>query len=59
LANYVSGLSSLRAVLPHYTLLYYHRKLSYVKYAVPLRGVYAIDETKVRLVRERVQKLKT
>ena len=49
LANYVSGLSSWRAVLPHSTLLYYHRRLSYVKYAVPLSGVYAIDETKVRL----------
>ena len=35
------------------TLLYYHRGLSYVKYAVPLSGVYAIDKTKVRLVRGR------
>jgi hypothetical protein len=26
-----------------------HRGLSYVKYAVPLSIVYAIDETKVRL----------
>ena len=50
LANYVSGLSSWRAVLPHSTLLYYHRRLSYVRYAVPLSGVYAIDETKVRLI---------
>ena len=50
LANYVSGLSSWRTVLPHSTLLYYHRRLSYVRYAVPLSGVYAIDETKVRLV---------
>ncbi|WP_016730715.1 IS6 family transposase [Saccharolobus islandicus] len=49
LANYVSGLSSWRAVLPHSTLLYYHRRLSYVKYAVPLSGIHAIDETKVRL----------
>ena len=46
LANYVSGLSSWRAVLPHSTLLYYHRRLSYVRYAVPLSGVYVIDETK-------------
>ena len=46
LANYVSGLSSWRAVLPHSTLLYYYRRLSYVKYAVPLSGVYVIDETK-------------
>jgi len=30
-----------------------HRGLSYVKYAVPLSIVYAIDETKVRLVRGR------
>jgi len=37
--------------LPHSTLLYYYRRLSYVKYAVPLSG--AIDETKVRLVRGR------
>ncbi|MEJ2772175.1 IS6 family transposase [Stygiolobus sp. CP859M] len=50
LANYVSGLSSWRVVLPHSTLLYYHRRLSYVRYAVPLSGVYAIDETKVRLI---------
>lgn len=48
LANYVSGLSSWRAVLPHSTLLYYYRRLSYVKYAVSLSG--AIDETKVRLI---------
>lgn len=54
LANYVSGLSSWRVVLPHSTLLYYHRRLSYVKYAVPLSCVYAIDETKVRLVRGEV-----
>lgn len=50
LADYVSGLSSWRAVLPHSTLLYYHRRLSYVRYAVSLSGVYAIDETKVRLI---------
>ncbi|ADB86330.1 conserved hypothetical protein [Saccharolobus islandicus L.D.8.5] len=53
LADYISGLSSWRAVLPHSTLLYYHRRLSYVKYAVPLSGVYAIDETKVRLVKDK------
>ncbi|ACP44677.1 conserved hypothetical protein [Sulfolobus islandicus Y.G.57.14] len=35
LVNYVSGLSSWRAVLSHSTLLYYHRRLSYVRYAVP------------------------
>jgi hypothetical protein len=50
LAEYLCSLSSWRAVLPHSTLLYYHRRLSYVKYAVPLSGVYAIDETKVRLI---------
>jgi hypothetical protein len=53
LVNYVSGLSSWRAVLPHSTLLYYHRRLSYVRYTVSLSIVYAIDETKVRLVRGR------
>ena len=46
LASYVSGLSSWRAVLSHSTLLYYHRRLSYVRYAVSLSGVYVIDETK-------------
>ncbi|BDB99811.1 hypothetical protein SACC_28280 [Saccharolobus caldissimus] len=51
LACYLAGLSSWRSFLPHSTLLYYYGRLSYVRYAVPLSGVYAVDETRVRLVR--------
>ncbi|BCU69915.1 hypothetical protein KN1_12120 [Stygiolobus caldivivus] len=51
LAEYLAGLSSWRTHLPHSTLLYYFRRLSYVKYVVPLSGKYAIDETEVRTVK--------
>jgi len=46
LANHVSGLSSWRVSVITLSLLYYHRRLSYVRYAVSLSGVYVIDETK-------------
>ncbi|QIW25275.1 IS6 family transposase [Sulfolobus sp. S-194] len=51
LACYLCGLSSWRTTIPHSTLLYYYRRLSYVRYAVPLSGKYAIDETKVKLIK--------
>ena len=47
LAAHLCGLSSWRVDLPHSTLLYYFRKLSRVRYVVPLSGTYAVDETKV------------
>jgi len=47
LAQYLRGLSSWRVSLPHSTLLYYFRRLSYVRYVVSLSGVYAIDETNI------------
>ena len=51
MAEYLAGLSSWRTHLPHSTLLYYFRRLSYVKYVVPLSGEYAVDETEVRTVK--------
>ncbi|PVU69518.1 IS6 family transposase [Sulfolobus sp. SCGC AB-777_L09] len=51
LAEYLCGLSSWRVSLPHSTLLYYFRRLSYVRYVVSLSGVYAVDETKVLSVK--------
>ncbi|MBB5254300.1 hypothetical protein HNQ62_002074 [Sulfurisphaera ohwakuensis] len=47
LASYLSGLSSWRTLLPHSTLLYYLRRLGYIKYVVPISGFYAVDETMV------------
>ncbi|MCH4815959.1 MAG: IS6 family transposase, partial [Saccharolobus sp.] len=44
LASYLSGLSSWRTSLPHSTLLYYLRRLSCIKYVVPISGFYAVDE---------------
>ncbi|MEM0301339.1 MAG: IS6 family transposase, partial [Saccharolobus sp.] len=42
LASYLSGLSSWRTSLPHSTLLYYLRRLSCIKYVVPISGFYAV-----------------
>ena len=50
LAEYLAGLSSWRTRIPHSTLLYYYRRLSSVRYVVPLSGFYAVDETKVLVV---------
>ena len=50
LAEYLCGLSSWRVSLPHSTLLYYFRRLGYVRY-VSLSGVYTVDETKVLSVK--------
>ncbi|WP_218267523.1 IS6 family transposase [Saccharolobus shibatae] len=51
LASYLSGLSSWRTSLPHSTLLYYLRRLSCIKYVVPISGFYAVDETKIMVIK--------
>ena len=51
LASYLSGLSSWRTCLSHSTLLYYLRRLSCVRYVVPISGFYAVDETKIMVIR--------